>query len=152
MGERTTADELVKKTVGAHAADLDFLDRYRAQAAKGPRPKLLALRSFAWGWDNFLVPLRYFTRKAAFEFSEEYLSVAGDQKTFERLFYGGGRPEKKRERGLKLSDSKSKPPIIRSWSASCVQMSRLAAQQHGWEFDLLYDLLAAFAKRRIAVC
>ncbi|HEY0792437.1 MAG TPA: hypothetical protein VGD78_15345 [Chthoniobacterales bacterium] len=93
MGERITADELVGKTLAAHRQDINFMRRYASEADRGPRPMLLALRAFAYVWDCYWAPVRFFRQTPALEFAKERLGHGGsDISSFARVFYRGGTP------------------------------------------------------------
>jgi hypothetical protein len=146
FGEAHNGSSSSRKILSAHSDDLEFVERFLNDAKRGPREMVGVLRAFAWMWDVFLIPLRYFNGQAAMDFSREWLGYSGnDLRTFRRVFYGGGSP--KEGRGLKLKAVT--PSIVRQWSDGTIIINCQATARHGFNMRSLSEELEKLFKRRV---
>ena len=112
FGDTHTGSAASEKTVGKYSSDLGFLRRYVHEAERGRRGIVGVLTAFAWAYDAYLIPLRYFGAQAAMDFTRECLGYNGnDIATFRRIFFKGG--SRKDGHGLRLDPVK--PSVVRQW-------------------------------------
>jgi hypothetical protein len=136
-----------KKTVGNYSSDLGFLRQFVHEAERGRRGVVGVLTAFAWAYDAFFIPLRYFGAHAAMDFSRERLGYNGsDLSTFRRIFYKGG--SRKDGHGLRLDPTK--PFVIRQWSP-VIAVNTQAAEFNGFDVRLLVPRLENTFERRVSL-
>jgi hypothetical protein len=148
FGDMKAGSSSSSKILAKYSGDIDFIERYTKTARTGRRDLVGVLKAFAWTWDVFSLPLRYFSGQAALDFSKEYLGYYGnDLPTFRRTFFGGG--SNKDGHGLKLKSSK--PFIVRQWSKDSIAISSQAAADQGFEVSSLVSMLENIDKRRVII-
>jgi hypothetical protein len=146
FGEAHSGSSSSRKILSAHSNDLEFVKRFLNDARRGRRDMVGVLKAFAWMWDVFFIPLRYFNGQAAMDFSREWLGYSGnDLRTFRRIFYGGGSP--KEGRGLKLKPVS--PSVVRQWSDRTIIINCQATAQNGFNMRSLSAELERLFKRRV---
>lgn len=148
FGEITADHPSAKQTLADYSSDLDFIERFMKEVRRGARPMLTTLRQFAKDWDVFLLPLRFFTREAAFGFVQDQYGYTGrDIKRFRVVFLKGGNV--KQSRGLKLMSAT--PAIVDTWNENGIRLRASAAAHHGYDAGLLQQVLSERYKRKIFV-
>jgi hypothetical protein len=146
FGDTKAGSSSSSKILGKYSGDIEFMKRYVEKARRGQRDVVGVLKAFAWVWDAFFLPLRYFGAQSALEFSREYLGYFGkDLSTFRRVFFNGG--SSKDKDGLRLNPQK--PFILRKWSQNLIILSSQAAAHHGLDAQLMASGLEEVFQRRV---
>jgi hypothetical protein len=148
FGDTKAGNSSSSEILAKYSGDIELVVRYTEAAKTGRRDLVGVLKAFAWMWDAFFLPLRYFKGQAAMDFSGEWLGYSGkDLSTFGRVFYRGGGDPTKNGNGLKLK--LVIPSIVRQWSDETIAISRQATVQHGFDMHSLSEALNKCFKRRV---
>jgi hypothetical protein len=150
FGETKAGRSSSKKILGKYSGRIEFVEKYTKEA-KAPQRRtyrrIRVLKAFAFLWDVFFIPLRYFSPESALEFSREYLEYSGnDLPTFCRVFLeGGGGPRD--GNGLMLSPAK--PYVITKWKPKGITINSEAAIHHGFDVNKLSEALSKYFERQV---
>jgi hypothetical protein len=150
FGDTVPGSSASARTIGKYSSDLEFVKRYACEGEKGRRGMVAVLTAFAWAYDAFSVPLRYFSAQSALGFSRECLGYSGnDLATFRRVFFKGG--NSKDGHGLMLDPAK--PFIVRQWPErpAPIILNSQAAAHHGFDTQLVANALEKSFARRVLI-
>lgn len=101
-------NEELQKTLAGRSADYDFLIAYGKRGKRGLRDNLFVITRVAHAWDNFYVPLRYFTDEAALSFVKEIIGYEADLSAYRKVIRGT-------DGGLQLKPPS--PAVVTRWIA-----------------------------------
>jgi len=149
FGELNSTNSIFEGLLGEFGTDLDddFTERYRKLARKVFRERIHDLKCYAKAWDQFYVPVRFFTDQAALDFMQDRHNYkADDLGNFRNVFRRGG--SEKKGRGLG-GLRPHKPAIITSWEG--IRLVRKAAVDHGFDVGETVDAIEQFSGKIVRV-